>query len=494
MSDKETITAGNLREKTLNGFKWTFLDNVGRLGGQFVIGIVLARILTPEDFGLIGMLTIFIVIGRSLTNSGFGQALIQKKDANRIDFSTVFYFNIFTSIIIYLIIFVGSPLIAKFYREPQLVLLTKVLCLEFILNALSLIHITDLQKNLKFKAPSLIGIISVAISGATSIVLALKGFGVWALVTNTVLQSLITTLLLWKVSKWRPLLIFSVNSLKSLFAYGSKILLAGILNSVFKNIYFLVIGRYFQAESLGYYTRANQFTYLPLNTITLVITKVTYPVFSSIQDDIPKLKIGYTKSIRMLSALALPLMGIMYIIARPIIIIVLGDKWLPVVPYWQTMCLYSWVYVVYTINNLVITAKGYSGYYLRIQIANKALIVVSILVTYKYGITTMIYGHMVATILTYIIGSFYLNKIMKISIFFQIKNILPFIISAGFIVLSSLPLNSMNLNEFESLISNLAVGTVVYLLFLWLFKVDELKQGIKVMLHIKNTITTKFNI
>jgi hypothetical protein len=150
--------------------------------------------------------------------------------------------------------------------------------------------------------------------------------------------------------------------------------------------------------------------------------------------------------------------------------------------------------VVYTINNLVITAKGYSGYYLRIQIANKALIVVSILVTYKYGITTMIYGHMVATILTYIIGSFYLNKIMKISIFFQIKNILPFIISAGFIVLSSLPLNSMNLNEFESLISNLAVGTVVYLLFLWLFKVDELKQGIKVMLHIKNTITTKFNI
>jgi O-antigen/teichoic acid export membrane protein len=331
MSDKETITAGNLREKTLNGFKWTFLDNVGRLGGQFVIGIVLARILTPEDFGLIGMLTIFIVIGRSLTNSGFGQALIQKKDANRIDFSTVFYFNIFTSIIIYLIIFVGSPLIAKFYREPQLVLLTKVLCLEFILNALSLIHITDLQKNLKFKAPSLIGIISVAISGATSIVLALKGFGVWALVTNTILQSLITTLLLWKVSKWRPLLIFSVNSLKSLFAYGSKILLAGILNSVFKNIYFLVIGRYFQAESLGYYTRANQFTYLPLNTITLVITKVTYPVFSSIQDDIPKLKIGYTKSIRMLSALALPLMGIMYIIARPIIIIVLGDKWLPVV-------------------------------------------------------------------------------------------------------------------------------------------------------------------
>lgn len=493
MSDTETNTAENLKEKALNGFKWTFLDNVGRLGGQFIIGIVLARILTPEDFGLIGMLTIFIVIGRSLTNSGFGQALIQKQNADRIDFSTVFYFNIFTSIIIYLIIFVGSPLIAKFYREPQLVLLTKILCLEFILNAFSLIHTTYLQKNLKFKAPSIIGIISVVISGATSIVLALKGIGVWALVTNTVLQSLITTVLLWKVSKWRPLPIFSIKSLKSLFAYGSKILVAGILNSVFKNIYFLVIGRFFQAESLGYYTRANQFTNLPLNTITLVITKVTYPVFSSIQDDIPKLTIGYTKSIRMLSAVALPLMGIMYIIARPIIMIVLGDKWLPVVPYWQIMCLYSWIYVVYTINNLIITAKGYSGYYLRIQITNKILIVLSILVTYRYGITTMIYGHMAATIVTYIIGSLYLKKIMNISIFYQIKNILPFIISAGFIIVSSLPLNRMHLNEYGTLISNLATGTMVYIFFLWLFRVDELKQGVKGMLNMKNTIRTKFN-
>jgi len=474
MNDTKETPLLNLKQKTLNGFKWSFLDNVGRLGGQFVIGIILARILTPVDFGLVGMLTIFIVIGRSLTNSGFGQALIQKKNADNSDFSTVFYFNIVASIFVYLIVFFGSPLIAKFYNEPELTLLTKVICLVFIIDAFGLVHTTYLEKKLDFKAPSIIGVISIFFSGGISIFLAFNDFGVWALVTNSLLRSFITTLLLWIVSGWRPQLIFKLQSFKGLFNYGSKILIAGILNSIFNNLYFLVIGRFFHAASLGYYTRAVQFSNLPVNTITTVVQKVTYPVFSILQDNSEKLIAGYTKVIRMLTAVALPLMAIMYITAKPLIAIVLGTKWLPAVPYLQLMSIYSWIYVLYTVNNLVITAKGRSDYYLQLQVLNKVIIAVSILTTYRFGITALIYGQMGATILTYIVGSVYLKKVLNISIGYQLKNILPFIIATIFMVMPSFPMAKFISNDFLYLLTNTAVAISIYILSLWLMKVEEL--------------------
>src|SRR5690554_3383035 len=268
-----------LQQKTITGFKWSFLDNIWKTGGQFVIGIILTRLLSPEDFGLIGMITIFIVIGQSLTNSGFGQALIQKKDADSVDFSTVYYFNIFASLVIYFILYFAAPYIAEFYNQPQLILLIKVICLSFVIDALGRIHLVYLEKKLDFKSPSVIGIISVLISGIISIAMAYAGFGVWALVAHTVIRSLLTTILFWWVSKWRPLLIFSKKSLSTLFAFGSKILVAGLMQSIFQNIYYLIIGRVFSAQSLGYFTRATQFKDLPVITLTSMVQKVTFPVF-----------------------------------------------------------------------------------------------------------------------------------------------------------------------------------------------------------------------
>ena len=480
----------SLKEKTITGFKWSFLDNVGRFGGQFVIGIILTRLLSPKDFGLVGMLAIFIVIGQSLTNSGFGQALIQKKDANKIDFSTVFYFNIFASLLIYALIFIGSPLIAKFYNEPQLISLTKVICLSFVINAFGLIHIVHLEKKLDFKTPSIIGVTSVFISGAISIFLAYKGFGVWALVTHTVIRSFITTILFWKLSNWTPLLKFSKNSLKGLFSYGSKILLAGLVQSIFQNIYYLIIGRFFQAQSLGYYTRAAQFKDLPINTMTAVVQRVTFPVFSTIQDDNKKLIVGYTKAIRLLSAAALPLMVLIFITSKPLIHIVLGSQWLPVVPYLQLMSLYGWIYVIHTINNQIITIKGHSDYFLRIKILDKVLIVISILLTYRYGITAMIYGHMAATILSFLIGSFYLNKVIEVTLLYQIKNILPFFISAVLMLTSSIPLSIEITSGIKYLISSVLLGSIIYVLILRVLKVEELNMGFNL---VKKFLNRKYN-
>lgn len=469
----------NLKEKTVNGIKWSSLDKFGKLGGQFVVGIILTRLLNPVDYGLIGMITIFIVIGQSLINSGFGQALIQKKDADNVDFSTVFYFNILTSVVIYLILFFSAPLIARFYDQPQLIPLIKVICLSFVIDAFGLIHIIRLNKNLQFKAPSLIGIISVIISGTVSIFMAYKGFGVWSLVTHTVLRSVVTSFSLWWVSKWQPLLVFSKTSLKKLFSFGSKILIAGLMQSIFNNLYFLIIGRFFIADSLGYYTRAVQFRDMPLKTITAVVQDVTFPVFSTLQNDDRKLISGYTKAIRMLSAGVLPLMALIYITSRPLIHMVLGEKWLPVIPYLKLMALYGWIYVIFTINTQIVVVRGRSDYYLQIQIIDKVLIVIALLLTYRYNIMTIIYGNMAATVITTLITSIYLRKIINISLLYQLQNILPFIFAAFIMLIAGIILEKYIENDVWYLSISVSLSTVIYVFLLWILKVDELKTGIK---------------
>ncbi len=477
----------NLREKTITGFKWSFLDNVGKYGGQFVIGIILTRLLTPEDFGLIGMITIFIVIGQSLTNSGFGQALIQKKDADKTDFSTVFYFNLLASSTIYLIIFLSAPLIAKFYNEPELITLIKVICLSFVIDATGRIHQVHLEKKLDFKSPSIIGVTSVFVSGAVSITMAYLNFGVWALVANTVIRSTTASIMFWIISGWRPLITFSQKSLKTLFMFGSKILVAGLMQSFFHNIYYLIIGRFFSAQSLGYYTRAATFKDMPVNTLTVIIQKVTFPVFSTIQDDDSKLIPGYTKAIRLLLAVVMPFMVMIFITSKPLINIVLGEKWLPVVPYLKVMVLYGWIYVLYTINNQIITVKGRSDYYLQVQVLDKIFIILSILITYRFGIMAMIYGHMGATLLAYLVESIYLKKVIDISLSYQLKNIMPFFFASSVMLLSSIPVAAYIENDLLYLAVGIFVSVSVYLLLLWLLKVNELHEGINLA---KNFIRT----
>ncbi|MFW6275048.1 MAG: MOP flippase family protein [bacterium] len=472
------MTERNLKQKTIAGVKWSFLDNIWKSGGQFVVGIILTRLLTPEDFGLIGMITIFIVIGQSLINSGFGQALIQKKNASSVDFSTVFYFNIFASTVIYLILYFSAPLIADFYNQPELIPLIKVICLSFIIDAIGRIHLVHLEKELDFKAPSIVGIISVVLSGVISIAMAYTGFGVWALVAHTLLKSLITTILFWWVSKWRPLLQFSMESLRSLFMFGSKILVAGIMQSIFQNIYYLVIGRIFSAQSLGYFTRATQFKDLPVLTTTRIIQKVTFPVFSKIQDDDDKLMSGYTQAIRILSAVVLPMMVLIVTASEPLINIVLGDKWLPVVPYLQVMALYGWIHILFAMNHQVIIVKGRSDYYLQIKIIEKIFIILAILFTFRYNIMAMIYGHMIASILSYYVGNIYLYKVIKISIWHQFKNMAPFLLSAVLMLLSGILLSEQIDNKLLNFLIVSSFGVTIYLITLWLWGVKELKMGI----------------
>ena len=287
-----------LKQKTVSGLIWSFTDSLFGQGIQFVVGIVLARILSPHDFGLIGMLTIFIAISQSFIDSGFSQALIRKQDCSPTDYSTVFYFNMVIGIIFYLLLFVSSGAISSFFNEPQLKLLVRVLGLNLMLISFSIIQRTILTKELNFRLQTRISVVGSVGSGIIAITMAYKGFGVWSLVALTLSKFGLTSLFLWIWSVWKPLWIFSRTSFKELFSFGSKLLVSGLIDTIYRNIYYFVIGKFFSTVELGYYARADQFQAIPSQSITEIISRVSYPVLSSIRDDPILLKSGYKKLIK----------------------------------------------------------------------------------------------------------------------------------------------------------------------------------------------------
>ncbi len=285
----------SLKQQTITGITWSFIDNSLTQIITFVVGIVLARLLEPREFGLIGMITIFIAIAQSFVDSGFSQALIRKNDCTNKDYNTVFYFNIFVSTIFYITLFFSSGLIASFFNEKQLITIIKVLGLVVIINSFGIVQVTQLTKEIDIKTQTKISAIANTLSGILSIYLAYIGFGVWSLVWRTISNNLFRIILLWMWHKWRPEIIFSLQSFKELFAFGSKLLASGLLNTIFENLTYVVIGKYFPPEQLGFYTRANTFASLPSSNISGVIQRVSYPVLTKMQNDPAALKSGLKK-------------------------------------------------------------------------------------------------------------------------------------------------------------------------------------------------------
>ena len=249
----------SLKQKTVSGLLWSFVDTIAGQGITFIIGIILARILSPREFGLIGMITVFIAISESFINSGFSSALIRKKDCTNIDFSTVFYFNLAAGILFFLILFFTAPFIAAFFNEPQLTAIVQVLGIVLIIDSLTLIQRTILTKRIDFKLQARISVIASLGSGVIAIVMAYKGFGVWSLVAQRIAKQGLNSIFLWLWNRWKPLLVFSMQSFKELFGFGSKLLVSGLIDTLYRNIYYLIIGKFFSAQELGYYTRADEF-------------------------------------------------------------------------------------------------------------------------------------------------------------------------------------------------------------------------------------------
>lgn len=415
----------SLHEKTVTGVLWSIVENFSSQGINFVIGIILARLLLPEHYGLLAMIIVFIAISRSFLDSGFSQALIRKRDCTIADYSTVFFFNLMIGVVMAILLFSSAALISGFFDEPELINIVKVMSVLLIIDSIGLVQRTILIKNIDFKLQTKISIISDIVSGIVAIVMAYRGFGVWSLVVRQILSSSLTTLLLWNWNKWTPSLIFSISSLKELFSFGSKLLLSGLLYTFFQNIYLFVIGKYFSSADLGFYTRADQFKNLPSQNINNVIQRVTYPVLAQLQDDIPRLKDNYRKIIRSTMFITLTLMFGLAAVSEDLILSLLGEKWLQSVIYLQLLVFVGMFYPLHSLNLNMLKVQGKSGKFLQLEIIKKTFAIPVILAGIFYGIEWMIIGMIINSIISYFLNSFWSGKLIGYSTIDQLKDLTP---------------------------------------------------------------------
>jgi O-antigen/teichoic acid export membrane protein len=460
---------------------WTFGQQFGTQVISFIVSIVLARILLPKEFGLIGMISVFVGIGTSLINSGLTQSLIRTIDPDQEDYSTVFYFNLAGSIIIYLILFLAAPFIATFFSQPILKPIVRIYCLTFIINAFSEVQLTRLTKEMNFKLQMIVAIPSLIFSGILGICLAYFGFKVWSLVWMGVSQAFLNTIQLWFMTGWKPSFTFSMKKFKLHLHFGYKLTLSGLLDTIFNNIYQVIIGRFFVPAEVGFYTRADSLKQLPVSNISIALNKISYPLFASIQNDDLRLKKGYKQIMQMVIFIVAPTLIILGVLAEPLFRLLFTDKWLPAVPYFQILCITGILYPLHSYNLNILNVKGRSDLFLKLEVVKKSLIIGIIVVSINFGIMGLIWGQVVTSVLAFFINTHFSGKFLNYSAWQQIKDFLPFIALA---VISGLLVWWLNfsLNSYSDLIRLILgglTGSFTYLGLSRLFKINclfELKN------------------
>lgn len=419
---KEMATE-SLKNKTVKGVIWSSVERFSVQGIHFIVMLVVARLLEPKDFGLVGMLTIFMAVSQSLIDSGFSQALIRKIDRTDTDQCTVFYFNIVVSLCLYLILFSIAPFVADFYNEPQLISLMRVMCIMVIINSMAVVQRAIYTATLNFKTQAKATFSAAVVSGVVGIYMAWSGYGVWSLVGQQLTSTTANTMMLWRYSSWRPKLIYSWKSFRELFAFGSNLLLSGLLETIYNNIYQIVIGKIYSAANLGFFTQAKQISTLPSSNINTIIGRVTYPVLSKLQNDDERLAINYRTIIRMSAFIIFPLMCGLAGVSRPLINILLGSKWdfsaTLLVPISMAM---MW-FPVHAINLNLLKVKGRSDLFLRLEIIKKVLGVSMLIATAPFGLIVMCYGTVINSFIAIIINTYYTGKLINVGFIRQMKDL-----------------------------------------------------------------------
>lgn len=431
----------------------------------------MARLLFPEQFGLIGMITVFIAVAQTFSDSGFGDALIQKREVTIAETCSIFYFGIAVGSAAAGLLCLVAPWISTFYNQPELTPLIRVLSLIIVIESLGRVQDIILTKQIDFKTQMKIGIIALVLSGAIGVVMAIFGFGVWSLVAQQLSRRIIRTCCLWIFNSWRPALIFSFNALRGMFKYGSRLLISALLNRIFENLYYLVIGKLFSARELGLYARGKTMQDLPSATFTQVVTRVTFPVFSSIQDDKARIKKILEKASTNLALVNFPMMIGLAVISRPLVLVLLTEKWAEAIPYMELLCITSLLNPFNWINVNVMMSIGRSDLYLKMGIIQKVLVVISIAITWRYGIIAMIYASIVVSFITYYIYNYYICVLIDYPIMKQSKDVFPYLIFAvimGIIVyaVGFFPFNKL----WYMLLAQIASGIFTYIFLCRVFR------------------------
>ena len=466
----------SLKQKAAKGVLWSTVERFSVQGVQFLIMIVMARLLTPHDYGIIGMLAIFLAVSQSLIDSGFSQALIRKQDRTEFDNNTVFYFNIVVSALLYVILYVSAPFVADFYDTPQLCPVMRVVCLGIIFNSLAVVQRALLTIRIDFKTQAKAALTAAVTSGVAGIAMAYHGFGVWSLVAQQLLNLGINTGLLWLLSKWRPRLVYSWQSFHELFAFGSKLLASGLLDTFYRNIYPIVIGKLFSASSLGHYTRAHQFSEFPSSNLTGIIQRVTYPVLCEIQDDDERLSDIYRRFLKLSAFVIFPLMIGMSSVAQPFVNIMLGQQWDFCGQLLQIICFAMMWYPIHAINLNLLQVKGRSDLFLRLEIIKKILGVSVLCLTAPFGLVVMCYGSILNSLVALAINTYYTGKLINVGFLRQMRDLLPTLALCLAMFTLILSVNSFLSGNAAKLCTGVVTGVAFYSLTSYVFKFSELKE------------------
>lgn len=469
----------NRNSTTTTGVIWSAIERFSSQGLQFVFGIIIARLLMPYDYGLIGMIAIFLALSETFVQSGFGLALIQKKNRDELDYSTSFYFNIVVAIFFYFFLFFFSTKIADFYEEPVLVPLIRVIGLTIIINSCTVVQRTKLDILLDFKTQTKASVISVSLSGLIGLYLAYTGFGVWALVWQSILRRLINTSILVFYLKWLPKAGFSLIRFKSLFSFGSKVLLVGLLNSIFSNLYLIVIGKIFNASDLGYYTRAKQFSDFPSTNLVAIISRVTFPILSKVQDDNEKLKSTYRQLIKLTAFIVFPFMVGLAALSKPFILLILTEKWSESIWMLQLLAFAGMWYPINILNLNILNVKGRSDLFLKLEVIKKIITVFFLILSIQFGLNIIIISQIVIAIISIFINTYYTKKIIGYGVGQQLKDVFKTLFLSIIMGISVFYLINIFNNLYVQLSIGIFVSVFIYFSSSYFLKMNELTQMVK---------------
>lgn len=468
----------SLTHQSLSAVFWSGADVFMRQGLQFFVSILLARLLSPDDFGVLAMLYLFTGIAGLFIDSGFSSALVQRQDITPADESTVFFFNLGAGLVVALGLCWAAPWIAAFFEQPVLQGLTYVMALNLFLGAFGAIQNVLLTKTLNFKLLMKIGVVASLLSGVLAVILAWQGFGVWSLALQTLVSTVITVALLWRWHPWRPQWVFSFTALRSLFRFGGFLLLSGLLDTIYTRLYSVIIGKLFSARELGFYTRAASTQQLPVNVLTNVLNRVAFPVFSAAAADKAQLARGVRKALRTIMLFNIPAMLGLMVVAEPLVITLFGEKWLPSVPILQVLCLAGVLWPLHVINLNVLMAQGHSNLFFRIEVLKKIIGVVAIAVASFYGILAIAWSQVVVGVLCFLLNAHYTGVFLGYSAWNQTRDLLPYLAVSVLMTLAVWPIHLYSVLSPAAQLGLISgVGALVYLLACRLFRLaafDEL--------------------
>lgn len=476
----------NLKQKTVSGLIWSTFQNLSVKGIEFILMLFMARLLDPSDYGILGMISIFTAVAASITDSGFANALIRKNDRTQADLSTVFFFNIVVGTFFFFLFWVISPYVADFYEMPVLKSVMRVVALGFVIGSFNSVQRAVYVINLDFKRQSKISITTSLISGICGVIMAFYGFGVWALVYQSLIATVLSISMYWFYSKWRPSFLFSWKSFKELFGFGSNLLISSLLNTIYNNIYQVVIGKIFSASALGHYSRASHWANFPSANLTQVLQKVTFPVLAKIQDDEERLARSYRRFIRTSAFVVFPLMLGMSAVARPLVLVFIGEKWEFCSQILQIICFSVMWYPIHAINLNLLQVKGRSDLFLRLEIIKKVMGVFILCISVPLGLIAMCYFSIMSSLIALVINTYYTGKLIHVGFIRQMKDLMPTLLLSVFMFLVVLLSQYFISNIYIKLISGTLVGAVFYLGLSSVFHYQELDEVKLIVKEIQN--------